>query len=64
MLLFLIDKIILNKYNEILTEYNNNLYILTLINNKTSIEDLIYSNKVLPTISNLSNIKVPETKKP
>lgn len=58
----LIDKIILNKYNEILTEYNNNLYILTLINNKTSIEDLIYSNKVLPTISNLSNIKVPETK--
>ncbi len=58
----LIDKIILNKYNEILTEYNNNLYILTLINNKTSIEDLIYNNKVLPTISNLSNIKVPETK--
>ena len=58
----LIDKIILNKYNEILTEYNNNLYILTLTNNKTSIEDLIYNNKVLPTISNLSNIKVPETK--
>lgn len=58
----LIDKIILNKYNEILTEYNNNLYILTLINNKTSIENLIYNNKVLPTISNLSNIKVPETK--
>lgn len=60
--IILIDKIILNKYNEILTEYNNNLYILTLINNKTSIEDLIYNNKVLPTISNLSNIKVPETK--
>lgn len=60
--IILIDKIILNKYNEILTEYNNNLYILTIINNKTSIEDLIYSNKVLPTISNLSNIKVPETK--
>lgn len=58
----LIDKIILNKYNEILTEYNNNLYILTLINNKTSIEDLIYNNKALPTISNLSNIKVPEAK--
>ena len=48
--IILIDKIILNKYNEILTEYNNNLYILTIINNKTSIEDLIYSNKVLPTI--------------
>lgn len=60
--IILIDKIILNKNNEILTEYNNNLYILTLINNKTSIEGLIYSNKVLPTISNLSNIKVPETK--
>lgn len=60
--IILIDKIILNKDNEILTEYNNNLYILTLINNKTSIESLIYSNKVLPTISNLSNIKVPETK--
>lgn len=60
--IILIDKIILNKNNEILTEYNNNLYILTLINNKTSIEDLIYNNKVLPTISNLSNIKVPETK--
>lgn len=60
--IILIDKIILNKNNEILTEYNNNLYILTLINNKTSIEGLIYNNKVLPTISNLSNIKVPETK--
>lgn len=60
--IILIDKIILNKYNEILTEYNNNLYILTLINNKTSIEDLIYNNKAFPTISNLSNIKVPETK--
>lgn len=60
--IILIDKIILNKDNEILTKYNNNLYILTLINNKTSIEGLIYNNKVLPTISNLSNIKVPETK--
>lgn len=48
-----VDKIILNKENNPLTNINNTFYILTLVKEKTSIS--------LPQISNLSNLNIPNT---
>lgn len=49
-----INKIILNKDNNPLTKINDTIYILLLINTSNQIN--------LPTISNLSNINIPQIK--